>query len=207
MSILNLNEIVNYLDELDSCREKLLKISRDIIRYSKKIIHSIQQEEFSTSEKLIREMTVLKEEFMRIASKVPRLYHSNMVCNVLVEYVESYVVYAIVTRGKVPLFRDLNVEPIPYILGVLEAVGELRRLALEYVRKGDLDRADRVLNFMEGIYMELSVLNYPDSILPGFRRKCDLVRRMLDDTKNVLIFARGCEDMRKLAGGGTAEVC
>ncbi len=191
MSILNLNEIVNYLDELDSCREKLLKISRDIIRYSKKIIHSIQQEEFSTSEKLIREMTVLKEEFMRIASKVPRLYHSNMVCNVLVEYVESYVVYTIVTRGKVPLFRDLNVEPIPYILGVLE----------------DLDRADRVLNFMEGIYMELSVLNYPDSILPGFRRKCDLVRRMLDDTKNVLIFARGCEDMRKLAGGGTAEVC
>ena len=54
---------------------------------------------------------------------------------------------------------------------------------------------------MDHVYMELSILNYPDSILPGFRRKCDLVRRMIDDTKNIIVFARGCENVRKLLKG------
>ena len=201
MSILDLNGIIKYLDELDSCREKLIKMSRDIIRYSKKLIHNIQQEEYDASRRLLENMMILKKDFMRIASKNSRLYHSNLVYDALTEYVESYTVYSIVLEEKIPSFRDLEVEPIPYLLGLLEAMGELRRLALEYVRRGNLNRADKLLDFMEHVYMELSILNYPDSILPGFRRKCDLVRRMIDDTKNIIVFARGCENVRKLLKG------
>ncbi len=201
MSILDLNGIIKYLDELDSCREKLIKMSRDIIRYSKKLIHNIQQEEYSASRRLLEKMMILKKDFMRIASKNSRLYHSNLVYDALTEYVESYTVYSIVLEERIPSFRDLEVEPIPYLLGLLEAMGELRRLALEYVRRGNLNRADKLLDFMEHVYMELSILNYPDSILPGFRRKCDLVRRMIDDTKNIIVFARGCENVRKLLKG------
>jgi len=201
MSILDLNGIIKYLDELDSCREKLIKMSRDIIRYSKKLIHNIQQEEYDASRRLLEKMMILKKDFMRIASKNSRLYHSNLVYDALTEYVESYTVYSIVLEERIPSFRDLEVEPIPYLLGLLEAMGELRRLALEYVRRGNLNRADKLLDFMEHVYMELSILNYPDSILPGFRRKCDLVRRMIDDTKNIIVFARGCENVRKLLKG------
>jgi len=201
MSILDLNGIIKYLDELDSCREKLIKMSRDIIRYSKKLIHNIQQEEYDASRRLLENMMILKKDFMRIASKNSRLYHSNLVYDALTEYVESYTVYSIVLEERIPSFRDLEVEPIPYLLGLLEAMGELRRLALEYVRRGNLNRADKLLDFMEHVYMELSILNYPDSILPGFRRKCDLVRRMIDDTKNIIVFARGCENVRKLLKG------
>ena len=201
MSILDLNGIIKYLDELDSCREKLIKMSRDIIRYSKKLIHNIQQEEYGASRRILEKMMILKKDFMRIASKNSRLYHSNLVYDALTEYVESYTVYSIVLEERIPSFRDLEVEPIPYLLGLLEAMGELRRLALEYVRRGNLNRADKLLDFMEHVYMELSILNYPDSILPGFRRKCDLVRRMIDDTKNIIVFARGCENVRKLLKG------
>ena len=201
MSILDLNGIIKYLDELDSCREKLIKMSRDIIRYSKKLIHNIQQEEYDASRRLLEKMMILKKDFMRIASKNSRLYHSNLVYDALTEYVESYTVYSIVLEERIPSFRDLEVEPIPYLLGLLEAMGELRRLALEYVRRGNLNRADKLLDFMEHVYMKLSILNYPDSILPGFRRKCDLVRRMIDDTKNIIVFARGCENVRKLLKG------
>lgn len=201
MSILDLNGIIKYLDELDSCREKLIKMSRDIIRYSKKLIHNIQQEEYDASRRLLEKMMILKKDFMRIASKNSRLYHSNLVYDALTEYVESYTVYSIVLEERIPSFRDLEVEPIPYLLGLLEAMGELRRLALEYVRRGNLNRADKLLDFMDHVYMELSILNYPDSILPGFRRKCDLVRRMIDDTKNIIVFARGCENVRKLLKG------
>jgi len=49
------------------------------------------------------------------------------------------------TRTKVPSFKELGVDPVPYLQGLADVVGELRRHALDSVAKENLEEAWRAL--------------------------------------------------------------
>ncbi|MEM4442478.1 MAG: haloacid dehalogenase, partial [Ignisphaera sp.] len=55
------------------------------------------------------------------------------------------------------------------------------------VRKNKFDEAFKLLELAEELYNRLSIFSYPDALLPGFRRKLDVYRRVIDDWKKFLI--------------------
>jgi len=117
----------------------------------------------------------------------PELYYSGMVYNAVSEYVEARVFIDIITGKGLKGPLELGVQPVPYLQGLGDVVGELRRLALEYVRRENFKTAWRLLEIMEAIYFELRRFDYPEAIAPGIRHKADVARRLVDDTKAMLI--------------------
>ena len=55
------------------------------------------------------------------------------------------------------------------------------------MREGRLAEAEKLLDLMEAMYYELRALEYPDALMPGVKHKVDVARRLIDDTKSLLL--------------------
>jgi len=183
-------EIVDQiLNERERVRDEVLKVSRDIIRKSKMLIKNVYLNRSDSGETL-KELRELKKKLMHLISSGEFLKYSNLVTSVLTEYVEAEIVFSVIVGEDIPSFEDLGVDVVPYVLGFADAVAELRRFILEYLRRGNVELSVSLLEKMESLYLILCQLEYSDAILPGFRRKCDVIRRLVDETKSDIIFMR-----------------
>ena len=182
--VMSLNNVLSRREEL---RDKMIKMGRDIIRLSGWAINSIHRGLIGDAERYIEQMDSLVREFISIAQSDAFLRESGFAYNVLSEYVEAKLFYAIVVRGEILSPEELGVSEIPYLQGVGDVLGELRRLALDYMREGRLAEAEKLLDLMEAMYYELRALEYPDALMPGVKHKVDVARRLIDDTKSLLL--------------------
>ncbi|HRK20866.1 MAG TPA: hypothetical protein PLX06_03625, partial [Fimbriimonadaceae bacterium] len=102
------------------------------------------------------------------------------------EMVEASAVLAIVKETRYPSAKDLGVGIMSYLNGMGEAASECRRFALDEMRKGRLDVAERILLHMEEIYDDLITFDYSDSMTGGLRRTCDALRPVIERTRSDL---------------------
>ena len=175
------------LSAREELRDKLIKLGRDIIKLSGWTINALHRGSLDEAEKYVTEMDVIASEYVREARRDPALWFSGLVSNALSEYVEAKMFYGIVVEGRLYGYEELGVGEIPYLQGVGDVLGELRRLALDSLRVGRINDAERILDIMEAIYYEMRALEYPDALMPGVRHKIDVARRLIDDTKALLI--------------------
>ena len=170
------------LAKKDDAREKVLKISRTIIRKCSLTIVEIHRGEFKKAMnnlKIIeRDMKQMEKNF----SSNQELEYGGNALTAYQEYAEAMLLYYLITKEKLLSIKESKVEPIPYLLGLLDFVGELRRICLVYLIRGDLDKATEVFNLMERIYEDAFSINHT-SIIPGFRRKLDNTRRIVESTR------------------------
>ena len=186
-----LEKIMDFLDEKDKVREQLVRQTRDVIRGSKNAIKEMYVRNFPKAEEYLQETRRNYLAIVNLAKKFPDLYYGGIVSNAAIEYVEAEIVYSLLTRGDdIPAPEDLSATPIVFLLGLADALSELRRFILEDLRKGELDEAENLLHLMESLYLELSSLQYPEGLIPGFRRKCDMLRRLIDETKSDILFVK-----------------
>jgi translin len=105
------------------------------------------------------------------------------------EFAEASATLALLSGGDLPGPDDLEVGVAPYLNGLAEAVGELRRAILDLLRRGDVDRSEELLDWMDAIYGRLVTIDYPDSLTSGLRRTTDSVRGILERTRGDLTIA------------------
>ena len=190
-----LSEINTVLSRREELRDTLIKLGRDVIKLSGWAINALHRGRVEEARKYIEEMDSIVSKFREIARSDTFLSESGFVYNVLSEYVEAKVFYSIVVEGVIPSHKELDVPEVPYLQGIGDVLGELRRLALDYMRLGRLNEAEKVLDLMEAMYYEMRALEYPDALIPGVRHKVDVARRLIDDTKSLLLSVRaraGC---------------
>ena len=93
-----------------------------------------------------------------------------------------------------PTADELGVEVQAYLNGMAEAASELRRQALDSLRKADNDEAERMLRVMDDVYSLLVTIDYPDALTGGLRRTTDALRAVIERTRgdvtNALVIAR-----------------
>lgn len=181
------DELRRYLDTLDNVRNEALKDARDIIRVSGWVVTLINNMRIKEAEKQLMELRVLVKRFIEKVKDYPELLYSGFSNNALSEYVEAEVLFRLINRMEIPSFKELGVPPVPYLQGLGDVVGELRRILLEHLRRGEREKPWTLLSMMEAIYEQLSSLDYPDAITPGLRHKTDIARRLVDETKAFLI--------------------
>ncbi len=175
------------LDEKERVRDQAIKLSRDVIRYSGWAITAIHKGDLEEALGHLSKAEEAAVSMLRLLEPHPDLYYSGMAYNAISEYVEARLFIDVVTGRGMPSPEELGVPVVPYLQGLGDLVGELRRLALEKVRIGDFSTAWRLLEIMESVYIHLRGLDYPDALAPGIRKKADTARRLVDDTKAFLV--------------------
>jgi len=180
----NLEKIVSKieaeLDEKDEVREVALKSSRAVIRISGSILRGLHRKE-DVSE----QFKDLKDEVSRLSGLLtdhPDIAAAGYVETAYQEFAEVGIMISLLDKNDVPSPEELGIENVPYLLGLADAVGELRRACLDELKSGDVGRANDLLERMEDIFGELMRFDYPEAILP-IKRKQDVVRSLLEKTR------------------------
>lgn len=119
----------------------------------------------------------------------PDVLYAGFVQDAQKEYAEASTVFALITAAGLPDPDDLGVDYVPYLSGLGEAVGELRRYILDQLRHDRLAHCEEVLAIMENIYGVLVTMDYPDAMTGGLRRTTDAVRGILEKTRGDLTVA------------------
>ncbi len=195
-----ISEIDALLSKREELRDNMIRKSREVIRYSGWAINAILRLKLEEARKHLESLEEAFREFMEYAVQDQRLFNSGLVDSTLAEYVEAKLLYSLVFEAKLPGPRELGVPEVPYLQGLGDVIGELRRLALDRLRVDDVETAEALLELMEALYNEMRSLEYPDALMPGVRHKVDVARRLIDDTKALLIEVKGRKAILEAAG-------
>ena len=173
------------LSAKDAAREKALPLCREVIRYCSRAIRTVHRQEFEQATELLQEARNLLNEAEQALSD-GGLGSIGFLKDAQKEFAEGRITLALVTGKSPPQPGELGVGPAPYLNGLGEAVGELRRYLLDSMRKGDLSRGEELLSTMDDIYSVLVTMDFPDAISGGLRRTTDMVRGVLERTRSDL---------------------
>jgi translin len=149
----------------------------------------VHRNDFDSAVELLEEARGMRDSLERDLRDYPNIYWSGYVQDSQKEYAESRITLGIISRGGIPTPGELNVEDAVFLNGLGEAAGELRRYALDSMRRHDLSRAEEVLSAMDEIYDLLVSVDYPDAVTGGLRRTTDMVRGVLERTRGDLTIA------------------
>ena len=106
------------------------------------------------------------------------------------EIAEARLLLAAVEGKELPGWEELKMPFEPYLLGICDLVGELRREMLEMLKKGRIKEAERYFELMGGIYDELLPIRFSNSLLPNFRKKQDVARSQTEQARSELVRAK-----------------
>ncbi|MBC7329525.1 hypothetical protein H5T88_04120 [bacterium] len=184
-----LAEAKEILDEKDKAREEALKLSREITRNSAFSIRALHQGELSEAEKLLNDALERHRELVSLLERHPDLRYSGFVHDAEKELVEASVIFSIKQKKPIQKQKELGVLYTAYLNGIGEAMGEVRRMLLDCIRRGELEECEWLLSLMEEVYYFLSSLIYPDAITGNLRRTVDMVRGVLERSRGDLTLA------------------
>ena len=170
-------------------REQGLRLSREIVRNSANSIRATHRGEFDQARKLLDEVTKLASEAIVLREQQPRVYYGGYIEDSLKEYTEAAVTLALVERRPMPTADELGIGAAPYLGGLADTVGEMRRFILDALRTDDFSRCEELLDVMDEIYTVLVTMDYPDAVTRGLRRSTDMVRGILERTRGDLTVA------------------
>ena len=193
------------LDDKMRARELALKNTRPIIQHSSKAIRALHRGEVDLAEELLGKIRDLISEIEGPLSEHTDIYHAGFFYDAVKEYAEAALTMALVTGQPLPLPEDLGLHAVPYLKGLGEAVGELRRRMLDQMRTGLLDDAEATFADMELIHALLTALDYPDGMTSGLRRTTDVARSLIErsraDLTTTIVQERLRQRLEDSAGG------
>ncbi len=175
--------------DFHEAREQALRLSREIIRNCANSIRATHRGEFAQARELIIIIDDLTGQFDQVKESHPAVYYAGYVEDALKEYVEANATLAFAEGSPLPMPKDLRVGAAPYLGGLADTAGELRRFILDSLRRDDFSRCEELLDVMDEIYTMLVTMDFPDAVTRGLRRNTDMVRGVLERTRGDLTVA------------------
>lgn len=204
-------------DAKNVAREQALSDSRELVRTCANSIRAVHRGEFERARTLLDAARKLSDALRQDLVAHPDLFYAGYVQDAQKEYVEAELTYVLIRGEPLPPPQALGVAPAPFLNGLAETVGELRRYILDQLRRGELSRAEEILGVMGEIYSVLVSMDYPEALTGGLRRSTDNARAIMERTRGDLTFAlrqdhlermlRSVENqiVRATSGGGSSE--
>jgi translin len=174
------------LFKYDQNRERVLKLTREAVRLTSRAITHIHRSEYPAARSDLKKAEQRIRRAESITGKDPWFPAHKNLLTAYQELAEAKILYEFAVRMEVPSLRDVNVEVVPYLLGLLDFIGELRRMTATSILKGDLKKAENAMNVMEGILDDLTMLNHTASV-DSFRHKLDAARRIVEATRGDVV--------------------
>jgi translin len=192
------------LDSRFTAREHAITTSRRVIRSSANAIRSLHRGDLDAADELIAEARRLYRSIVDATVHHPELLHVGYAHDAAKELSEASLTAAMFAGEPLPGHQDLGVDPVPYLHGLGETVGECRRRLLDQLRAGELASAERLLETMDTVVDTLASLDYPDGMTNGLRRTTDVSRALVERSRSDLTTTVVQERLRTQieAGGG-----
>jgi translin len=172
--------------EMHLAREFGLTKCRSLIQHSAKAIRHIHRHQFEEAEKLLAEARLIANETRAALREHGELYYAGYLHDAEKELVEAHATYAIVRGRDWPTPEELGCGVMAYLNGMGEAASEVRRFALDEMRRGSTTEAENILVAMETIYDDLITFDFADTMTGGLRRTCDALRAVIERTRSDL---------------------
>lgn len=189
--------IIGDMEQISRRRDDTLVRSRALIRSCAHSIRAMHRHEMEKAVEMLASARSEAAEMVEPLASHPDLFHSGYTQDALKELVEAHLLYAFITAGEIPTPEDLGVPGNTYLKGLSEAATEMRRFALDLMRRDRIEEAEPYLARMDEIYALLVTVDFPDAVTGGLRRQTDVLRSVLERTRGDLTLAVRQERMQE----------
>jgi translin len=178
----SLEAINGELKDVQERRERLIKGTRDVVMLCSKSIVALHHGQLEDAKGKMVEAKAMLEEFRKYAKE--DLYRYISVAEQ--ELVEAYALRSVMENAPIPSMHDLEVTGSSYLTGLLDCVGEIKRLVYDRMRSGNEKDAEKLFATMEEIYNAIYPFAVYDNIVSGLRKKLDVARMLIEDIRAVV---------------------
>ena len=175
----SLDDLHEQLKSIEERREKLITGTGKVVLLCGKSIVDLHRNEIKEGEKKIEEARLLLNEFRPYAKTDLQRY----MVDAEQEFVEASMLKSICEGSPLPLREDLNVSGPSYITGILDTIGEIKRLVYDRMRTSQTTDVIRLFSLMQELYNAVYVLGVYDNLIPGLRRKLDISKMITEDVR------------------------
>jgi translin len=177
-----LKKISSELDDVEHRREILIKGTRAVIINCSKSIMALHRGRFEEAAKLLEEAQV-------DLSSLKTHVHSDLeryLLNAEQELVEAYQLKCVYEKTSLAAIEDLDVATSSYLLGLLDSIGEIKRMIYDNLRTERTADALTLFALMEDLYSSIYPFSVYDNIVPGIKRKLDVAKLLIENVRSSL---------------------
>jgi len=178
----SLNDISKSLHSVNAAREYLIKNTRDVVILCSHSIIAAHKGDLRLAKQKIKNAELVLKKNQKKAKDDFKKY----LITPEQELVEACSFLAIIEKKEIPSLKSMKVSKESYVLGLLDCIGELKRLMLDNIRKDQLKEANRIFNVMENLYLILYPFAMFDKIVKEARRKLDVNRSLVEESRAII---------------------
>lgn len=164
---------------MQNSREFMIKNTREIILLCSESIISVHRLDIELGKKKAEQAKKLLDEIRKKSKSDLHRY----IITAEQELVEAFAFISLVEKSDIPSAESLGVRGESYILGLLDCIGELKRLVYDSIRVGKTSDARKFFETMESLYLFLYPFAIYDKIINETRRKLDVNRILIEDAR------------------------
>jgi translin len=102
------------------------------------------------------------------------------------EYVEAFCLFSIAENSIIPDMKSLDVSDISYVMGLLDCIGEIKRMIIDKIRAEGTSNVNTLFDLMDKIYGIIYPLAVYDNLMPGLRKKLDVSRILIENVRAII---------------------
>lgn len=173
------------LRELVNTRDRVQDLSRELRQASQQMMRRIHAGETPAvqANQIAQTRRRLVEEAERAG-----MVADEVVEVALQESVEAALLWALVSESTFPSPKSLRVGPVAYLLGLSDLVGEMRRLAVTSLSRGQPKVAESYLGRMDEVLSVLMHFDAPRAVM-ALKHKQDSARNLIERTRGEVAMA------------------
>jgi len=170
------------LTDYDKTREKLLELTRKTVRLASWAIVQIHRGQIPKAKTTLRDAEDSIAQMRKLLNERSEFGQVGYVIAAFQEFSEAKLLLSYASRKRLLSQREVDVGWMPYLLGLLDFMGELRRMTMDQLKVGKLKEAQGTFDCMETLFEDLFSLDRT-SIVPTFRRKMDVAKKLVEATR------------------------
>jgi translin len=178
----SLDEINREFRNIEERREILIKNTRDMVMLCSKSIIALHNNEMDNACIKISQAKIMLDKFKEYAKTDLQKY----IAVAEQEFVEAYVLKSIVEESSLPSKTELNVSGSGYLTGLLDCIGEIKRMVYDRMRAGEAEDATKLFAIMQDLYSIVYPFAVYDNLIPGLRRKLDVSKMLIEDIRALI---------------------
>lgn len=178
----DVEEINKKFKDIEERRNAIIKGTRDATILCSKAIVSMHSHKKNESTEYIEKAKKLLKQFKELGKDDLQkyLYIAEQ------EFVEAYCLFSIAENSVIPGKRSLDVSDVSYVMGLLDCIGEIKRMIIDKIRSEGTSNVNALFELMDKIYGTIYPLAVYDNLMPGLRKKLDVSRILIENVRAII---------------------
>ena len=178
----DVEEINKKFKDIEERRNAIIKGTRDATILCSKAIVSMHSHKKNESTEYIEKAKKLLKQFKELGKDDLQkyLYIAEQ------EFVEAYCLFSIAENSVIPSKRSLEVSDTSYVMGLLDCIGEIKRMIIDKIRSEGTSNVNALFELMDKIYGTIYPLAVYDNLMPGLRKKLDVSRILIENVRAII---------------------